>query len=95
MSLDRKNTFIGKHLLFGITYLNDNESVESQIQSHGTITEITEFIIRVKLYKTDEYFDLPSDLDALKEAKPGEYKLRQTGEIVKDPDLISSWTVRK
>jgi hypothetical protein len=32
---------------------------------------------------------------AFQPAPPGEYRLKSTGEIVVDPDLLSTWTIRR
>src|SRR5689334_12791825 len=68
-------TYIGKHLLFGITYLDHNENVVEQVQLHGTITRIDESAITIRLNGSDEEFTLPPDLNAINEAAPGEYRL--------------------
>jgi hypothetical protein len=36
---------------------------------------------------------LPPHLSAFQAAKPGEYRLRATGETVENPDLTTSWTI--
>jgi hypothetical protein len=41
--------------------------------------------------RAGETFVLPPDLDALHPAQPGSYRLRQTGEIVVDPDFVTTW----
>lgn len=86
-------TYIGKHLLFGITYLDHDENLIDQVQLHGTITRIEATIIAIRLHGSNEEFTLPPDLDAINEAPPGEYKLRSTGEVVENPDLLATWTV--
>jgi hypothetical protein len=86
-------TYIGKHLLVGITYLDHEENVVEQVQLHGTITKIDETVIAIRLNDSDEEFTLPPDLDAIQEAAPGEYRLRSTGEVVINPDFLGSWTV--
>ena len=89
-------SFLGKHLLVGVTYLDDQEKFLEQKQFHGTIVRVNEHEgIVVSLNNSREEFKLPPDLGSLKEAEPGEYKLRSTGEVVVDPDLITSWTSTK
>jgi hypothetical protein len=39
--------------------------------------------------------DYPFDARTLQRAQPGEYRLRSTGEVVKDPDFLMTWTVTK
>jgi hypothetical protein len=35
----------------------------------------------------------PFDSRTIARAEPGEYRLRSTGEVVKNPDFLMSWTV--
>ena len=85
--------YVGKHLLVGLTYVDDNDTVTHQIQLHGTITRITDKGIFFEQANGDGEFSLPPDIESLKPASPGEYKLRSTGEVVVDPDYVSSWTI--
>jgi hypothetical protein len=83
--------YLGKHLLVGITYLDHKEKVIEKRQFHGKITRITERGIFV-MQANGEEFSLPPDIRSLKPAKPGTYRLRSTGEVVENPDFISTWT---
>lgn len=83
---------IGKIILIGITYCsNENEFIE-QRQYWGTVIEANETMISVKR-KNGEIFTLPPDLSSTRMAPPGEYRLNSTGEIVVDPDYLTTWTV--
>ncbi len=90
------NSYIGKHLLIGITYLDYNETFVEQKQFHGNIVRINkqEGIV-VKLHNSDEEYKLPPDINSLKEAPEGEYRMRDTGEVVVNPDLLTTWTINK
>lgn len=81
-------SYVGKHLLFGISYLDHRENLLEQEQGHGEIVEITAEVITVKLQGSGEMMTLPPFVNELEEAPPGEYKLRSTGEVVVNPDLI-------
>jgi hypothetical protein len=48
--------------------------------------------IRVALKNSSDPCVLPPDLSAIRHAAPGEYRLKESGEIVKDPDFITTWT---
>ena len=89
-------SFIGKHLLIGITYLDHDDKLIEQKQVHGHIVRINghEGIV-VKLHDCGDEFKLPPDLNSLQQAPKGEYRLRSTGEVVVDPDLLTSWTSNK
>ena len=85
---------IGKVLLVNITYYtNDNELI-GQKQFYGTVTEANETVIAMK-QKDSTVFNLPPDLSSTKRARPGEYKLLSTGEVVTNPDFLASWNVIK
>lgn len=85
---------IGKLLLVGITYYTDNNELIEQKQFYGTVTEANESFILIKQPDGTE-FTLPSDLNSTKRARPGEYKLRSTGEIVTNPDYFATWSLIK
>jgi hypothetical protein len=90
---------LDKYVIVGITYLKPNtENVESQIQYHGRITKIDRecgFEIRCEGTRKGEVRTLPPDLRAFQPARPGEYRLRSTGEVVKDPDALATWTINQ
>ncbi len=90
---DLAESYIGKHLLVGITYLNGDESVDQRVELHGIVVGIDSKAVTLKLHDTDREFTLPPDLAAIQPAQPGEYRLRTTGEVVVDPDLLATWTV--
>ena len=85
---------IGKHLLVGVTVLGPNDEVVEQREYHGWIELAEEgrgIAIRRNDTATLEW--LPPDLEALQPAAPGTYTLRSSGEVVIDPDLVTTWTV--
>lgn len=88
------DSYIGKHLLIGITYLDHDETLLEQKQFHGIIVRINEQEgIVIKLNDSDEEYKLPPDINSLKEAPEGEYRMRATGEVVVNPDLLTTWTI--
>jgi hypothetical protein len=90
----RANSVLGKRVLVGITRLSRSEEVLSTEQFHGEIIRASRADgIIVRLSGTDEERWLPPDLSRLESAKPGEYRLRSTGEVVVDPDFVSMWTL--
>ena len=85
---------MGKTILIGLTYYTaDNEFIE-QKQCWGTVIESDEKRILVRL-NDGKIFSLPPDLRSTKIAPPGEYRLRSTGEIVVNPDYLSTWNINK
>jgi len=88
--------YIGKHLLVGITYLDHEQNFVERKQFHGHVVRINEDEgIVISLDGAKKEFKLPPDLNALQEAPKGEYRLRASGEIVVDPDFLSTWTLTK
>lgn len=89
----RAAALIGKHVLVGLTYGDADGAPVRLVQVHGWITAADATRITLRLHGTGEEFTLPPALDAFQEAPPGEYRLRATGEIVVDPDLLVTWTI--
>ena len=75
----------------------------SQIQLQGRIIDIDDEAISIRLYSLahglnfglDEEFILPPDLDAIRIAPKGKYRIQATGEVVVNPDLLASWTLTR
>ena len=91
--LNDLNEMIGGRILVGVTYLNDDGGVDHQIQFVGRITEVDPLVSIER--EGDEPFTLPPEPEAYDRAAPGEYTMRGTGEVVNDPDYITSWTVHR
>lgn len=85
---------IGKTILIGITYYTDENEFIEQKQYWGTVVEASELMISVRR-NNGEIFGLPPDLSSTRKAPPGEYRLNSTGEIVVDPDYLTTWTVKR
>jgi hypothetical protein len=84
---------INKVLLIGITVLDEKDELIKQIQVYGSIVQANADGIVILRKETNTEFSIPPDFDNINEAELGDYHLRSTGEIVVDPDYISSWTV--
>lgn len=81
---------IGKILLVGITYADKDGNVKERKQFWGTVTAADKKKILIE-QKNGEIFSLPPDLSAIKPAPEGEYRLHSTGEVVVNPDFLSTW----
>jgi len=90
---------VGQLVLAGITYLAaDGKTVTSQVQCWGRIVSAkSEGIAMICEGKTwaGQTRTLPPHLSAFQAARPGEYRLRSTGETVENPDLTTSWTIKQ
>jgi hypothetical protein len=85
---------IGKHVLVGITYVDNDDTVIEQRQMHGTIVSANDEAVYIEVAGLEEAQWLPPHLEAYEEAGKGDYRLRTTGEVVTDPDFLSTWTIR-
>ena len=98
MKLDQEiiSNLLNKHIIVGITYLDHKGILVEQVQLHGNITRINEsegIVIQVR--NSGKEYTLPPDITAIKKAPPGEYQFRSTGEVVVNPDFMTSWTINK
>jgi hypothetical protein len=94
----RAAAIVGKYVLVGITYHDHKDRFLEQRQFHGDIVSADPqdgFAIALRGKQAGETFWLPPDLQPFQPAKPGEYRLRSTGEVIADPDLLCTWTVKK
>lgn len=93
---NKMKSLLYKYVIIGLSYIDKNENVLETVQLHGRVMRInsTEGVVVQREDKQEEY-KLPLDFDAFKLAQPGEYKLHTTGEIIVDPDYMSSWSIQK
>ncbi|HOZ66715.1 MAG TPA: hypothetical protein PLH13_04705 [Burkholderiaceae bacterium] len=91
------DSYLGKYILVGVTYLDFLGQEVERIQMHGIVHKVSPDGIEIKLEgaRKGEIWIMPPTLDAIYEAEPGTYKLHSTNEEVEDPDLVSTWSVTK
>lgn len=90
--------WIGMSVLIGLTWLNADESFDAQEQMHGRIVSASRtegFVIALEGKGAGQTYSLPPDLRSFKPAPAGEYRLKSTGEVLVDPDLLTSWTITR
>ncbi len=95
--LDAERDWVGAVVLVGLTYVNAEGDVIRQEQLYGQIVSVSSrsgIELDLSGQRAGERYWLPPQLEAFEKARPGEYRFRETGEIVRDPDLLSSWTVQ-
>jgi hypothetical protein len=73
--------------------------VSTQTRSRARLCQCNHVIdghagIKVTLADGDD-LTLPPNPDAFRDAMPGIYRLRSTGEEIVDPDLTTVWTIRE
>ena len=88
---------IGKRVLVGITDLAADGAVVRQRQFHGHAIRADRRLgiaLRLGGSRAGEELVLPPDTRAFRPAAPGEYPLRGTGEVVTDPDYLTTWSIK-
>lgn len=81
-------------MLVGITYVDADGNIKELKQFWGTVTEANKSKILIE-QKNGETLSLPPDLEAVEPAPEGDYRLHSTGEVVVDPDFLSTWIFEK
>lgn len=85
-------SLIGKYIIVGYKHQKDDGTIVKHEQKHGVIIRANEVEgIVIQIPKEKITFSIPPDFQALELAKPGEYRLKSTGEVIKDPDYLSFW----
>ena len=85
---------VGKRVLVGVTDFAPDGSVLGQRQFFGHAIRADRragIALRLEGARAGEEVVLPPDTRAFRPAAPGEYRLRQSGEVVKDPDFLTTW----
>jgi hypothetical protein len=88
---------IGKIVLVGITRrASDGTTIKSHGQYHGKIVRADRgagIAIECEGIWSGETITLPPMTGAFHPVNSGEYRLRSTGEIIKDPDVLTTWSI--
>jgi hypothetical protein len=84
---------LGTIVLIGIT--REGLDAVTQEQFYGTVVTADADGIELLLggSRTGDRYWLPPDLRAFFPAQPGSYRLRSTGETLKNPDFTAVWTI--
>lgn len=91
------DTYVGKYILVGVTYFDPSGKEIEHVQMHGIIESASPDGLQIALRGTreGESWIMPPMLEPISPAKPGKYKLRSTGEVIEDPELLATWNVEK
>ena len=83
---------VGKVILIGVTYTDARDNIRCRKQWWGMVEKASESEgICVRLGDSPEASAFPPDLRAVRRAAPGEYRLKETGEVIADPDFLATW----
>ena len=87
--------YLGKYILVGIAREDASGNVTDQFEIHGVIELVAPdgVIISLRGARLGEHYVIPPVLDCLDPAEPGEYRLHSTGELVTDPDYMTTFTI--
>lgn len=83
---------MGKVLLIGLSYYSQGGKFIEDKQLYGRIKQSNESCITIMQVNGEE-FSIPPDLSAIEIAAPGDYTLRSTNEVVRNPDYLASYSV--
>ena len=84
----RGSTFVDKRLLVGIRWTSKGKVVREE-QFHGLILEADQEGLVIERADTGARVVLPPQLQT---AMRGEYRLHATGEVVRNPDYLATWS---
>ena len=81
---------VGKSILIGITYVDPEGEELYRAQMHGVVASASTSNVEVMLRgeRHGQNFSLPPDPRFYSVAKPGEYRLRSTGEVINNPQVL-------
>ncbi len=91
LNLDRALAMRGRRALVGVTNIDRDDNVIDREQFVGRIADVDASSITLEVADGSARW-LPPDVRPFDEAWPGEYRLRDTGELVVDPDYVVTWT---
>lgn len=92
-------TLPGQVVLVGLAYFDVGaEEPFEQQQLFGRVVHADErkgILLSLEGQRAGEQFNLPPDTRSFREAEPGEYRLRTTGEVVVNPDFTVTFSIQK
>ncbi|MDG1416282.1 MAG: hypothetical protein P8J78_12270 [Maricaulis sp.] len=87
----RPTKWLGKTVIIGLTYENDDGDLLGREQAWGIIDRFErgrDVVVELKGKRFGEVLCLPPDPKLFKRAPSGEYKLKETAEVLTDPDFL-------
>jgi hypothetical protein len=88
-------TYVGRTIIIGLTYLDHAGNLVEQRQLHGEVISAYRkgIVIALAGKYAGQTWNMPPALESIRGAPAGEYRFRETGEVVVDPDLMATWTI--
>src|SRR5262249_35634473 len=87
---------IGAMVLVGMTRVSHEGRLIRREQFYGRVVSANEqdgICLKLEGQRDGEYYWMPPTTEPYERARPGTYELATTGETVKDPDYLSTWTL--
>jgi hypothetical protein len=84
---------IGKVFLIGLSFLDKDDQIIEKYQTHGIVEKLTDNGIFVFKRSDGSIFKMPYHKDSISYADAGEYRAKDTGDIVLNPDYIMVWDI--
>ncbi len=85
--------YIGKQILIGLSFIDENDELVEQYQTHGCIKAIEpDGMMRIDR-DILPIFTIPFDEESISKANPGVYRERSTGIEIENPDYTTSWSI--
>ena len=86
----------GRRILIGVTHERlDGTYEQEQFVGTAHVTDQETYCLVTIDCDDGESRDYPFDARTLERAPPGEYRLRSTGVVVKNPDFLMTWIVSR
>ena len=86
---------IGKTILVGLTYVEQDDTVVKRQQKFGKITSCDPESWIVVEQEDGETFEIAPIMDAIEYARAGIYRLKGSGREIQNPDFVAQFTIRK
>jgi hypothetical protein len=90
-SLLERYRFVGRDILFGKTFYDPEGKVLRQEQDYGEIMRIDANTTWIQPFDSSDETWVPTDIEAIRPAPGGVYRLLSSGKVVTDPSLLTSW----
>ncbi len=92
-NMERAERLQGKLVLVGLSIFDRDDELVEQTQFAGRIQTI-QVNAGFEIVRSDgSSYWLPPEPRSFEEAAPGEYRLRSTGEVIVNPDFVSTWCI--
>jgi hypothetical protein len=94
--MEDEKELAGKTILVGLIFRDSNDQLVARVEKYGVITKIEDGTLVFEQANGDGEFSIPYDIESITPGKQGvAYRLESTGEVVKNVDYISTWTIQE